>query len=148
LKYLPNLLARSLAKQEAQLSGMIVTDIPNPFFPLVVHGAEDTTQRVGYSILPCDSDNQRFKEENYLNLLVSKRLDDILLTVSPGPVQSSVCRMLIDTKVPVVLLMRISPALHYDAVVTDESGKIRSCSSFSTNRASSHCFRQWSTGGK
>jgi LacI family transcriptional regulator len=120
LNYRPNLLARSLAKQKTQLLGMIVTDISNPFFPLVVRGAEDTAQKAGYSILLCNSDNQKEKEENYLDLLVSKRVDGILLTVTPGPMDPSVRRMLTDARVPVVLVMRITPDLPYDAVVTDD----------------------------
>lgn len=120
LHYRPNLLARSLAKQKTHLLGMIVTDISNPFFPLVVRGAEDTAQKAGYSILLCNSDNQRSKEENYLELLVAKRVDGILLTVAPGRVQPSVRQMLVDANVPVVLVMRVAPDLDYDAVVTDD----------------------------
>lgn len=120
LNYRPNLLARSLAKQKTQLLGMIVTDISNPFFPLVVRGAEDTAQKAGYSLLLCNSDNQKVKEENYLDLLVSKRVDGILLTVAPGPVNPSVRRMLADAKVPVVLVMRTAADLQYDAVITDD----------------------------
>jgi len=120
LKYRPNLLARSFAKQKSQLFGMIVTDISNPFFPLIVRGAEDTAQKAGYSILLCNSDSQKDKEETYLDLLVSKRVDGILLTVAPGPVNPSVRQMLADAKLPVVLVMRIAPDLQYDAVVTDD----------------------------
>ena len=39
LNYRPNLLARSLAKQKTHTIGMIVPDIANPFFPMVVRGA-------------------------------------------------------------------------------------------------------------
>jgi len=120
LNYRPNLLARSLAKQKTQILGMIVTDISNPFFPLVVRGAEDTAQKAGYSVLLCNSNNQKQKEENYLDLLVSKRVDGILLTVAPGPVNPSIRRMLGDAKVPVVLVMRTVADLQYDAVVTDD----------------------------
>lgn len=120
LNYRPNLLARSLAKQKTHLLGMIVTDISNPFFPLVVRGAEDTAQKAGYSVLLCNSDNQKEKEEKYLDLLVSNRVDGILLTVAPGSVSPSVGRMLADAKVPVVLVMRTAADLHYDAVITDD----------------------------
>jgi len=120
LNYRPNLLARSLAKQKSHLLGMIVTDISNPFFPLVVRGAEDTAQKAGYSVLLCNSDNQKAKEENYLDLLISNRVDGILLTVAPGPVNPSIRRMLADAKVPVVLVMRTASDLQYDAVITDD----------------------------
>src|ERR1700675_3221146 len=41
LNYRPNLIARSLIKQKTQTIGMIVPDIANPFFPMVVRGAEE-----------------------------------------------------------------------------------------------------------
>src|SRR6202007_1572942 len=79
LNYRPNLLARSLAKQQTHTIGIIVPDIANPFFPLIVRGVEDIAQGAGYSILLCNSDNQREKEERYLELLISKRADGIML---------------------------------------------------------------------
>ena len=47
LNYRPNLIARSLANQRTHTIGMIVPDIANPFFPMVVRGAEDAAQRHG-----------------------------------------------------------------------------------------------------
>src|ERR1043165_10215731 len=55
LNYRPNLIARSLIKQKTQTIGMIVTDIANPFFPMVVRGAEDAAQKHGYNLLLCNS---------------------------------------------------------------------------------------------
>src|SRR3984957_231935 len=56
LNYRPNLLARSLANQKTHTIGMVVPDIANPFFPLVVRGAEDAAQKRGYNLLLCNSD--------------------------------------------------------------------------------------------
>jgi len=62
LNYRPNLLARSLAKQKTHTIGMVVTDIANPFFPMVVRGAEDAAQKRGYNLLLCNSDDVVEKE--------------------------------------------------------------------------------------
>ena len=75
LSYRPNLLARSLAKQKTLTIGMIVPDIANPFFPMVVRGAEDAAQKHGYNLLLCNSDDTQVKEESALELLLSKRVD-------------------------------------------------------------------------
>lgn len=120
LHYRPNLLARSLAKQRTHTIGIIVPDIANPFFPLVVRGVEDIAQQAGYSILLCNSDNQREKEENYVELLLSKRVDGILLTMAPGRLTPLLRRMLADVKVPIVLVMRTSRDLKADVVLTDD----------------------------
>ena len=70
LNYRPNLIARSLIKQKTQTIGMIVTDIANPFFPMVVRGAEDAAQKQGYNLLLCNSDDSLEKEENAVELLL------------------------------------------------------------------------------
>src|SRR5690349_14465036 len=79
LNYRPNLLARSLARRQTHTIGIIVTDIANPFFPLVVRGAEDVLQKAGYSTLLCNSDDNAAKEAHYLEFLLSKRVDGIML---------------------------------------------------------------------
>jgi LacI family transcriptional regulator, galactose operon repressor len=57
---------------------MIVPDIANPFFPMVVRGAEDAAQKHGHNLLLWNSDDTQEKEENALELLLSKRVDGIL----------------------------------------------------------------------
>ncbi len=84
LNYRPNLIARSLAKQKTHTIGMIVPDIANPFFPVVVRGAEDAAQKHGYNLLLCNSDDSLEKEERAIELLLSKRVDGILLTKAAG----------------------------------------------------------------
>lgn len=120
LNYRPNLLARGLVKHQTHTLGIVVRDIVNPFFPLLVRGAEDTAHKAGYSVLLCNSDDQREKEEQYLELLLSKRVDGILLNKAPGTLSSSLRQLLAESEVPVVSLMRTSPDLKGDAVVTDD----------------------------
>jgi LacI family transcriptional regulator len=120
LNYRPNLLARSLAKQQTHTLGMVVTDIANPFFPAIVRGAEDTAQKAGYSVLLCNSDDKQEKEAVYLELLLSKRVDGIILNKTPAALSISQRRMLAEAKVPIVLLMRTCPGLKTDIVQTDD----------------------------
>jgi LacI family transcriptional regulator len=120
LNYRPNLLARSLAKQQTHTIGMVVTDIANPFFPAIVRGAEDAAQKAGYSILLCNSDDKHDKEALYLELLISKRVDGIILNKTPGQLSPSQRKMLADAKVPIVLLMRTCPGLKADIAQTDD----------------------------
>jgi LacI family transcriptional regulator, galactose operon repressor len=120
LNYRPNLLARSLAKQKTHTIGMIVPDIANPFFPMVVRGAEDAAQKRGYNLLLCNSDDTQEKEENALELLLSKRVDGILLTKASCDISSPLRQMMQEMKVPIVLVMRTSPKISKDAVITDD----------------------------
>jgi LacI family transcriptional regulator len=120
LNYRPNLLARSLAKQKTHTIGMIVPDISNPFFPLVVRGAEDAAQKHGYSLLLCNSDDSPQKEENAIDVLLSKRVDGILLTKAAGNFSPSLRQTIREARIPFVLVMRTYPELTKDAVITDD----------------------------
>ena len=120
LNYRPNLIARSLAKQKTQTIGMIVPDIGNPFFPLVVRGAEDAARRHGYNILLCNSDDSLEKEEQVIELLLSKRVDGILLTKAAGDFRPPLRQLIRESGIPFVLVMRTYPKLTKDAVITDD----------------------------
>ncbi|PYX78560.1 MAG: LacI family transcriptional regulator [Acidobacteria bacterium] len=121
LNYRPNLIARRLFEQKTQTIGMIVTDIANPFSPMVVRGAEDAAQRRGYNLLLCNSDDILEKEEeNGLELLLSKRVDGILLTKTAGDLRPSLRQMIKEVNIPFVLVMRTYPQLTKDAVAGDD----------------------------
>jgi LacI family transcriptional regulator len=120
LNYRPNLIARSLANRRTHTIGMIVPDIANPFFPMVVRGAEDAAQRHGYNLLLCNSDDSLAKEETSVELLLAKRVDGILLTKAAEDFRPSLRQMIREVNIPFVLVMRTYPKLTKDAVITDD----------------------------
>jgi LacI family transcriptional regulator len=120
LKYRPNLIARSLAKQQTHTIGMIVPDIVNPFFPMVVRGAEDALRQHGYNLLICNSDDDLDKEESTIELLLSKRVDGILLTKAAEEFRAPLRQRISEANIPIVLVMRTYPKLTKDAVITDD----------------------------
>src|SRR3982074_3625304 len=120
LNYRPNLIARSLAKQKTHTIGMIVPDIANPFFPMVVRGAEDAAQKHGYNLLLCNSDDSPEKEERVVELLLAKRGDGILLTKAAEDFRPSLRQMIKEVGIPFVLVRRTYPKLTKDAVITDD----------------------------
>src|SRR5882672_5449645 len=120
LNYRPNLIARSMIKQKTQTIGMIVPDIANPFFPMVVRGAEDAAQKQGYNLLLCNSDDNPAKEETAVELLLSKRVDGILLTKAAGDFSPALRQMIKEVNIPFVLVMRTYPQLTKDAVISDD----------------------------
>jgi len=122
LRYHPNLLARSLAKQRTQTLGMIVPDIANPFFPEVVRGAEDVAHAAGYTLLIASSDNNIPKEDVYLRLFLAKRVDGVILTKAPGRMPTELQRAFAKAGVPVVLLARTVSGFVTDAVELDDKG--------------------------
>ena len=47
LGYVPSSLARGLSRQKTGTIALIVPDVANPFFTLIVRGAEDVARRAG-----------------------------------------------------------------------------------------------------
>lgn len=120
LKYQPNLLARSLARQRSQTIGVIVPDIANPFFPEAVRGAEDVAHAAGYTLLIASTDNDAAKEEAYLRLFLAKRVDGVILTKAPGRMAAELQRAYRAGEVPIVLLAREVAGFAADTVELDD----------------------------
>lgn len=60
--YRPNALARSLKLRRSDTLGLIVPDITNPFFAEITKGIEGACQRLGYTLIACNSENRVAKE--------------------------------------------------------------------------------------
>ena len=87
---------------------------------MVVRGAEDAAQKQGYNLLLCNSDDILAKEETAIELLLSKRVDGILLTKAAGDFTPSLRQMIKEVNIPFVLVMRTYPQLTKDAVISDD----------------------------
>jgi LacI family transcriptional regulator len=122
LNYSPNLLARGLARQKTLTLGVLVPDIANFFFPELVRGVEDKAKEAGYTIILGSSDNQVAKEEVYLRLFLSQRVDGIVLVKAPGEMSSALEKTFRKDGPPVVLLDREDATLVADTVVADDFG--------------------------
>jgi len=64
LDYKPNLLARSLINKKTKSLGVVVPSITNLFFPVVVKGIQNISDREGFSLFLCDTDSRGEKEKN------------------------------------------------------------------------------------
>ncbi len=129
LGYQPNLLARSLAKQQSHMLGMIVPDIANPFWPEVVRGAEDRAHQAGFTLLLANTDDDPRKEEMYLDLFIAKRVDGILFTKAPHALPDDVAARLQKSRTPVVQVTRLVAGLAADAVLLDDRDAGYECTS-------------------
>jgi LacI family transcriptional regulator len=82
LGYRPNAVARSLRRQETQTVGLVVSDITNPFFPLVVQAVERAAHEASFGLLLADTQNDAAIEEENVKLLLDKRIDALLISPS------------------------------------------------------------------
>ncbi|MED4402196.1 LacI family DNA-binding transcriptional regulator [Metabacillus fastidiosus] len=79
LNYRPNEVARSLFKKQSKTIGLIVPDITNPYFPELAKAVEDTAMKLGYTMILCNSDEDIEKEQRYLDILLQKYVDGIIV---------------------------------------------------------------------
>lgn len=112
LGYQPNQLSRGLRLNRTNIIAMIVPDITNPFFPLVVRGAEDIAYENSYRLILCNTDNDPQKETSYLNDLRSFLPAGLLIIPAVGSTISSS-----DSGPPMVCLDRLPAGWKGDSVV-------------------------------
>ena len=94
LDYVPNRVARGLISQKTQTIGLIVPDVVNPFFSPVVRGAETTARKAGYRVLLCNSEGDLRLEREYIEDLVSHRVEGLLLAPASDQSRHSVFPLL------------------------------------------------------
>jgi len=82
LKYVPNSIARSLKCDHTLTIGLVVSDISNSFFTALARSAEDIIMRKGYNLIVCSTDDNKAKESSYLQLLLEKKVDGIILNTT------------------------------------------------------------------
>jgi len=79
LNYQPNELARSLSKKRTNIIGIIVPSVMHPFFSEVVNYLEAYGSEAGYKIMLCNSNHQKDKEIEYIDMLRSNKVSGIIL---------------------------------------------------------------------
>jgi LacI family transcriptional regulator len=118
LGYVPNTVARSLVLQETKMLSLLITDITNPFYTTIARGAEDAAMRFGYKLLFGNSDENINKEKDYLDMILSTRVDGVLFAPAGDPSIEHL-RLLEKRKIPFVLLDREVPGVESDRVLGD-----------------------------
>lgn len=120
LGFRPSDVARSLKRRSTLTLGLIVTDIENPYFPQLVKAVEDAAIAEGYAILLCNADEDPEREASYLDFLVDRRVDGLIIAASTIGMRQG--EWLAGAPLPVVL---VNTAVDGDAlptIVSDNRG--------------------------
>lgn len=118
LGYRPNGSARSLRMKRSNTIALIVSDITNPFFTTIARGVEDVAIKHGYLVLFGNTDEDVAAEARYMDLLLSKGVDGILLV--PAAKSSSSFELASESGLPCVVIDRRAPA-GFDCVRCDST---------------------------
>jgi len=119
LGFAPNVLARGLLAGRTYSVGLITTDSFGRFSIPVMLGAEDALGAGQMSVFMCDTRDDPVRERLYLDMLLSRRVDGLIVTgrrIEPRP---SIGRSL---GVPVVYAMTQSLDTDEPAILPDDQG--------------------------
>lgn len=106
LGFVRNESARILRAGASRVVGLVVFDVGNPFFTDLARGAEEVLQAQGLSLMLCNSDERREKEQRHLELFEEQRVQGVLIT--PTDVTGPQLQAMRGRGTPVVLVDRTS----------------------------------------
>ena len=125
LGYVPSSLARGLSRQKTGTIALIVPDVANPFFTLIVRGAEDVARRAGYRVLLCDTRFDLTLEAEVIEEMIAHRVEGIVIAPVSDASRSQLKR-LARFGVPYVSIDRTIPGVECDVVLGDSTAGARS----------------------
>jgi LacI family transcriptional regulator, galactose operon repressor len=124
LGYVPSRLARGLIRRKTGTLALIVPDVANPFFTLIVRGAEDVARRAGYRMLLCDTRSDLALEREVIEEMIAHRVEGIAIAPVSDRSRNHLLR-LHEFGVDFVLIDRTVPGIDCDVVVGDNAGGAR-----------------------
>lgn len=83
--YVRNELARSFRMQSTQTILVLVPDIGNPFYSLVIQGLEEVAHKHGYRLLLGDTQNHPERESEYLQSVMQRQVDGVISLIHTLP---------------------------------------------------------------
>lgn len=118
LNYRPNKLARGLKSSKSRLIGVLISDISNPFFSILVQGISDTCNQYGYHVLIANTNNDTDKEQEYILSMIDQRVEALIVNTTGYNTE-----FLLDIEkkhVPIVLADRPVFPNMFDTVKSDD----------------------------
>lgn len=91
LGYKPNLIARGLSMKSSFTLGMLLPNMENPSFSMIVSGVENYVNTKGYGMIIGGSNQSLEKENFYLDMLEQKQVDGMFIL--PTYYDNVLCRL-------------------------------------------------------
>lgn len=131
LNYVPSGTARSLSTSTSTDIGVVIPDINNPFFSLLLEGITRAADEEGYHIFLFNTGEQKEREHQILHSIREHRLRGIIVTPVSETDGETIEQLssFEDRGIPVVLLDRELRSERFDRVVSaDAQGAFRAVS--------------------
>src|SRR5213083_3699992 len=80
--YRPNLFARSLRSKRSHTVGVMIFDMTDPFCTLILRGIENSLYQSSYLPILTDVHNERSRFERYLEMLLDRRVEALIVVAN------------------------------------------------------------------
>jgi len=117
LDYRPNTVARSLTQKSTFTVGVIVANILHSFSTHIIHAIEKKFYEKGFHIIVCNADDEPDKEKEYIDMLLAKQVDGIIIFPTGGNVD--LYKRMKKSGFPLVFMDRTIPDLGIETVLLD-----------------------------
>jgi len=119
LGYRPNLFARSLRSKRSHTVGVMVFDMTDPYCTLVLRGIENSLYQSPYLPILTDVHNERSRFERYLEMLLDRRVEALIVLANWLFVNIEVLADLEKSSLPTVMIGRELQNPSVSSVIVD-----------------------------
>ncbi len=117
LQYRPNQIAKSLQTMKTGNIAVLLGNVSSPMSTLAIKGIEHVSFQKGYNLLVCNTDFSEEKEQKYLDILMQKQIDGMIL--APCSNRRESLQEVLDRGIPLLFLDRRVQGIPADYVGFD-----------------------------
>jgi LacI family transcriptional regulator len=120
LNYTPNSFAVNLRTKESKTIGLIIPEVTHHFFSNIIKAIIDAAEKNGYLVIILQSNESLELEKKQVDLLINKRVDGILISLSNESNNDSHIQDILNRKIPLVMFDKIAKLAKCSKVVIDD----------------------------
>ncbi len=125
LGYRPNLFARSLRSRRSNTVGVMVFDMTDPYCTLVLRGIENALYQASFLPILTDVHNDRSRFERYLEMLLNRRIEGLVVLANWLFVDINVLADLKKNNIPTATVGRELKTDDISSVIVDNAAGAR-----------------------
>ncbi|MBB6501740.1 LacI family DNA-binding transcriptional regulator [Pedobacter cryoconitis] len=120
LHYTPNAYARSLRTGKSETIGVVLPEVADHFFALVINGIESVAKTAGYHVLIYLTHEDYNREKEILEYIRKGRIDGLLISVTKETTVADHITKFAPENIPVIFFDRMMEQVEVPKVVTND----------------------------
>ena len=120
LNYTPNSFAVNLRTKESKTIGLIIPEVTHHFFANIIKAIIDAAEKNGYLVIILQSNESLELEKKQVELLINKRVDGILISLSNESNNDSHIQEIIKRNIPLVMFDKIAKLSNCSKIIIDD----------------------------